>query len=209
MFKKKKMLFSVQKYIWNFRKQFKVYFTWNICPMYNDNEVSLVKPSSNRVHHIKGIQTTFVQFSSSILSNSLWPHGLQHARHPCPWPIPGVYSNSSPFSQWCHPTISSSVIPFSSLLQSFPASGAFQMSQFFTSSGQSIRVSVSTPVLWTNYSGLISFRIDWLDLLAVQGTLKSLLPTPQFKSINSSALSFLYSPILTSIHDHWKNHSID
>ena len=88
-----------------------------------------------------------VQFSCSVMSNSLWPHGLQHARPPCPSPTPGVYSNSCLLSQWCHPTMSASVIPFSSLLQSFSASGSLQMSQFFTSGGQSIGVSVSTSVL--------------------------------------------------------------
>ena len=99
---------------------------------------------------------------------------LEHARPPCPSPTPGAYSNSCPLSWWCHPTISSSIVPFSSHLQSFPASGSFQMSLFFTSGGQSIGVSASALVL-PEYSGLISFRMDWLDLLAVQGTLKSLL----------------------------------
>ena len=111
-----------------------------------------------------------VQFILSVVSDSLRPHGLQHARTPCPSPTPGVDSNSCPLSRWCHPTISSSVVPFSSCLQSFPASGSFQMSQFFTSGGQRIGISRSNE-----YSGLISFRMDWLDLLAVQGTLKSLL----------------------------------
>ena len=108
------------------------------------------------------------------MSDSLEPHGLQHSRPPCPSPTPRAYSNSCPLSWWCHPTISSSVIPFSSCLQSFPASGSFQMSQFFASGGQSIEISASAPVLAMN-SGLISFRMDWLDLLAVQRTLKSLL----------------------------------
>ena len=104
------------------------------------------------------------------MSSSLRHHGLQHARPPCPSPTPGVYSNSCPLSWWCHPTISSSVVPFSSHLQSFPASGSFQMSQFFASGGQSIRVSNSASVLPMNIQ-------DWyrLGLLAVQGTLKSLL----------------------------------
>ena len=84
-----------------------------------------------------------VQFSHSVMSNSLQPHGLQHARLPCPSPTPRVYSNSCTLSRWCHPTISSSVIPFSSCLQSFPWSGVFQMSQFFTSGGQSIGVAAS------------------------------------------------------------------
>ena len=117
-----------------------------------------------------GIQFSLV--TQSCLT--LWTHGLSQARIPCPSPTPGACSNSCPSSQWCHPTISSSVVPFSSHLQSFPASGSFQMNQFFT----------SWPKYWTfsfsispsnEYSRLISFRIDWFDLLAVQGTIKSLL----------------------------------
>ena len=138
------------------------------------------------------------------MSNSLCLHGLQHARLPCPSPTPRACSNSCPSSWWCHPAISSSVIPFSSCLQSFPASGSFPVSQFFLSGSQSIGVSASTSVLPKKYSGLISFGIDWLDLLALQGTLKSLLQHQQFKSINSSVISFLYCPTLTSIHDYWK-----
>ena len=90
------------------------------------------------------------QFSLSVISDSLWPHGLQHARLPCLSPTPGVYSNSCPWSQWCNPTISSSVVPFSSCFQSFPASGSFQKSQFFSSGGQSIGVSASASVLQMN-----------------------------------------------------------
>ena len=117
------------------------------------------------------------QFSHSVMSYSLWPHRLQYSRLPCASPTPGVYSNSCPLSWWCHPTISSSVVPFSSCLQSFPASGSFQMSQF------SHQVAIRWPKDWSfsfsvnpsnEYSGLISSRMDWLDLLAVQGTLKSL-----------------------------------
>ena len=108
------------------------------------------------------------------MSNSLRPHGLQHTRLPYPSPTPGAYPNSSPSSRQCHPTISSSVVPFSSCLQSFPASGSFPMSQLFESGGQSTGVSASA-CLSSEYSGLIPFRMDWLDLLAVQGTLKSLL----------------------------------
>ena len=89
-----------------------------------------------------------VQFSRSVVSDSLQPHGLQHARPPCPSPTPGAYSNSRPLSWWCHPTISSSVIPFSSCVQSFPASGSFQMRQFFVSGGQNIGVSASASVQW-------------------------------------------------------------
>ena len=91
-----------------------------------------------------------VQFSRSVVSYSLWPHGLQHARPPYQSPIPGVYSNSCPLSQWCHPTISSSVIPFFSCLQSLPASGSFPMSQLFASGGQSTGISASTSVLPMN-----------------------------------------------------------
>ena len=124
---------------------------------------------------------------------------IQHARLPCPSPTPKACSNSCPSSQWCHPTVSSSVVPFSSCFQSFLASGSFPVSQFFTSGGQSIG-SFSFSISPSNeYSGLISFKMDWLDLLAVQGTLESS-PTPQFKSINSSALSFLHSPTVTTIY---------
>ena len=116
-----------------------------------------------------------VQFSCSAVSNnSLWPHGLQHTRPPCPKPTSGVYSNSCPFSWWCHPTISSSVVPFSSHLQSFPALGSFLLNQFLTSGGQNIGFSFSISPS-SEYLGLISFRIDWLDLLSVQGTVKNLL----------------------------------
>ena len=98
-----------------------------------------------------------VQFSHSVMSDSLWHHGLQYARPPCPSPTPGVYSNPCPLSQWCHPTISSSVIPFSSCLQSFPASGSFQMNLFFASGGQNIGVSASAAVLPMNIQ-------DWYTL---------------------------------------------
>ena len=115
-----------------------------------------------------------VQFRCSVVSNSLWPHGLQFTRLPCPSPSPGAYSNLCPSSWWCHPTISFSVISSSSCLQSFPASGSFPTSQFFASGSQSIRASSS--VLPMNIQDWLPLaQIDWLDLLAVQGTLKSLL----------------------------------
>ena len=98
-----------------------------------------------------------VQFTCSVMSDSLWPHGLQHARVPCPSPTPRIYSNSCSMSQWCHPTISSSVVPFSSCLQSFPVSGSFQMSQFFASGGQSIGVSASASAPLMNIQ-------DWFPL---------------------------------------------
>ena len=149
-----------------------------------------------------------VQFSHSVVSNSLRPHESQHARPPCPSPTPGVYPNSCASSRWCHLGISSSVIPFSSCLQSSPALGSFQMSQFFEWGGQTIGVSASASVLPMNI-------LDWSPLgwtgwspCSPRDSQESS-PTPQFKSINSLALSFLYSPTLTSIHDYWKNHSFD
>ena len=119
------------------------------------------------------------------MSDSLRPHGLQHARLPRPPLSPGVVSDSCLLNWWGHPTISSSVIPFSSCPQSFPASGSFLMSWLFASGGQSVK-SFSFSISPSNeYSGLISFRIDWFDLFAVQGTLKSLL---QHHSLKASIL---------------------
>ena len=116
-----------------------------------------------------------VQFSCSVVSDTLWPHGLQHTRPPCPSSAPGVYPNSCPLSQWCHPTISSSVVPFSSCLQSFPASGSFQMSQLFTSGGQSTGVSASASVLSMNIKGWFPLELaGWISLQSKE-TLKSLL----------------------------------
>ena len=107
-----------------------------------------------------------IQFSHSVVSNSFWPHGLQHAGPPCPSPTPGACSNSCPSSQWWHPTISSSVVPVSSRLQSFPASGSFQMSQFFTSGGQSIGVSASASVLPINIQHW--FPLGWTGWISLQ-----------------------------------------
>ena len=107
-----------------------------------------------------------VQFSSSVMSDSLWPHGLQQARPPCPSPTPRVYPNSCPLGQWCHPTISSSFVSFSSCPQSFPTSGSFQMSQFFASGGQSIGISASTSVLAMNIQDW--FLLEWTGLISVQ-----------------------------------------
>ena len=107
-----------------------------------------------------------VQFSCSDMSDSLRLHGLQHARLPCPLPTPGVYSNSCPLSRWCHPTISSSVVPFFSCLQSFPASGSFPMRQFFASGGQSIGVSPSASVLPMNIQDW--FPLGWAGWISLQ-----------------------------------------
>ena len=148
-----------------------------------------------------------VQFSHSVMFYSLRPHGLQHARLPCPSPAPRAYSNSCPSCRWYHPTISSSVIPFLLLRSIFPNIRVF--------SSESV-LRIRWPKYWSlsfsispssEYLGLISFRMDWLDVLVDQGMLKSLLQYYSSKSINSLVLSFLYSPTLTSIHDYWKDHS--
>ena len=134
------------------------------------------------------------QFSLSVMSNSLQPHGLQHTRPPCPSSVPRVYSNSCPSSQWCHPAISSSVVPFSSYLQSFPASGSFHMSQFFTSGGQSIGVSASTSVLPMNTQdwSLLGWT-GWISLLS-KGLPRVFLNS-KVESINSSVLSLLHDEL--------------
>ena len=138
------------------------------------------------------------------------PHGLQHARLPCPSQTPGAYSNSYTLSWWCHPTISSSFVPFSScFLQSCPTSVSFQMSQFFPWGGQSIGVSASASVLPMNIQNEFPLGLTGWISLQFKGDCQESSPTLQFKSINSLALSFLYSPALTSTHDYWKNHNFD
>ena len=148
----------------------------------------------------QGIALFSVQFSRSVVSDFLRPHESQHARPPCPSPTPGVHSDSHPWNQWCLPAISSSVVPFSSCPQSLPASESFPMSQFFTWGGQTTGVSALASFLPMNTQ-------DWSPCSPRDSQESS--PTPQFKSINSSALSLLHSPTLTSIHDHRKNHSLD
>ena len=116
-------------------------------------------------HSNSSVQSRSVQFSRSVVSDSLRPHESQYARPPFPSPTPRVYPNPCPLSRWCHPTISSSVIPFSSCPQSFPASGSFQMSQLFTSGGQSIGVSASTSVLPMNIQDWFPLRwTGWISL---------------------------------------------
>ena len=137
-------------------------------------------------------------FSRSVTYDSLQPHGLQHARLPCPSPSPGACSNSCPLSRWCHPTISSSVIPFSSRLRSFPASGSFSMNQLFASFSQSIGTSASDSVLSMNIQ-------VWFPLGLTGWDSQESSPAPQCESINS----LVFGPILTFIHDHWENHSFD
>ena len=150
----------------------------------------------------------FSQFSRSVVSDSLRPHESQHARPPCPSPTPGVHSDSRRSSQWCHPAISSSVVLFSSCPQSLPASESFPMSQLFTWGGQSIGVSALASFLQRNprvdllQNGLVGSPCSPRDSQVFS-------PTPQFKSINSLEFKFLHNPLLISIHDHWKNHSLD
>ena len=152
---------------------------------------------------------SLVQFSRSVGSDSLRPHESQHSRPPCPSPTPGVHSNPRPSTESVMPSIHLILCcPFFLLPPIPPNTRVF--------SNEST-LCMRWPKYWSfsfsvipskEHPGLISFRMDWLDLLAVQGTLKSS-PTPPFKSINSSELSFLHSPTLISIHDHWKNHSLD
>ena len=123
----------------------------------------------NGDHQKDSIQS--VQFSHSVMSNSLWLHGLQHARLPCPSPTPRVYSNSCPLSRWCQPTISFSVVPFSYYLQSFTASGTFQMSQFFASGGQTIGVSALASVLPMNIQNW--FPLGWTGWISLQSKVLS------------------------------------
>ena len=149
-----------------------------------------------------------VQFSRSVMSDCLWPHESQHARPPCPSPTPGVHSDSRPSSQWCHPAISSSVIPFSSCLQSLPASGSFPMSQIFAWGGQSIGVSALASFLPKNtqdwspleWTGWISLQSKGLSRVFSNTTVQK----HQFFGSQPSSQS-----TLTSIHDHWKSHSCE
>ena len=148
---------------------------------------------------------TSSQFSCPVVSDSLQPHGLQHARPACPSPTPEVYSNSCPLSRWCHPTISSSVDPFSSCLQSCPASGSFPMSHFFTSGGQSIGVSAS--VLPMNIQDWFpSGWTGWISLLS-KGLSRAFSNTTVQKHQFFSAQ--FYDLTLTSMYDYWTNHSFD
>ena len=148
-------------------------------------------------------------FSCSVMSDSLRPHGQQHARLPCPSPTPGACSNSCPLSGWCHPTISSSVVPFSSCLRSFSASESFPMSQIFKWGGQSTGVSASASLLPMNtqdwsplgWTGWISLQSKGLSRIFSNTTV-------QKHQFVSTQLSF-YSPTLTSIRDYWKNQSFD
>ena len=171
---------------------------WWVCIILQIKEVK--RKPKRRCHKFlsNGMVTiSSVQFSHSVVSDSLWPHGLQHTRLHCPSPTPGTYSNSSPSRQWCHPTISPSVIPFSSLPSIFPSIRVFSSELILHSRWPKYWSSTFSISPSYEYLGLISFRIDWLDL-ALQGTLKSLL---QYHSSKASILQ--YSAFLWSnSHNH-------
>jgi len=142
------------------------------------------------------------------VSNSLWPHGLQHAGLPCPSPTPGSCLNSCPSSRWCLPDISSSVIPLSSCLQSFPASRSFLMSQFFTSGGQNSGASASSWVLPMNIQDWLPLGWTGLVFLQSKGLFNRLLQHHSSKASVLRRSAFFMVPTLASIHDYWKNHSL-
>ena len=149
-----------------------------------------------------------VQFSCWVMFISLWPHGLQYARLICPSPTPKACPNSCLSSWWRHPTISFSAVPFSSRLQSFPASGSFPMSQFFASSGQSIGASASASVLPMNIQDRFPLGLTGLISLQSKGLSRVLFNTTVQKH-QSSVLSFLYGWTFTSIHNYWEKQSFD
>ena len=151
--------------------------------------------------------SSLIQFSGSVMSNSLWPHELQHARPPCPSPSPRVHSNSCPSSRWCHPAISSWVVPFSSCPQSLPASGSFVMSQLFSWDGQSIGVSALASVLPMNTQ--VWSPLGWTGWTSLQSKGLSRVFSNTTVQKHQFFGTQLHSPTLTSIHDHWKNHSLD
>ena len=149
-----------------------------------------------------------VQFSCSVVSDSLRPHELQHARPPCPSPTSEVHSDSRPSSQWCHPSISSSAVPFSSCPQSLAASESFPMSHLFALGGQSTGVSALASFLPKSTQGWSPS--EWTGWISLQSKgLSRVFSNTTVQNINSSALSLLHSPTLTSIHEHRKHHSLD
>ena len=151
---------------------------------------------------------SLVQFSLSVVSDSLRPHEPQHTRSPCPSPTPGVYTNSCPSCQWCHPTISSSVISFSSHLQSLRASGSFQMSQFFASGRQRIGVSALASVLPMNIQDWFPLGLtNWIPLWS--NGFSGVFSNTTVREASISVLSLLKDPTVISIHYYWKKHSFD
>ena len=153
------------------------------------------------------VPASSVQFSCSVMSDSLWPHELQLARPPCPTPTPEVHTNSSPSSRWCHPAISSSVIPFSSCPQSLPASKSFPMSQLFAWGSQSTGVSALASFLPKNTQGWSP--LGWTGWISLQSKELSRVFSNTTVQMHQFFGALLHSPTLISIHDHWKNHSLD
>ena len=174
------------------------------CWIWINRETVLSKNVRGHLENLDSVQ--YSKFSCSVKSDSLWPHESQHSRPPCPSPTPRVHSNSRPSSQWCHLAISSSVVPFSSCPQALPASVFSNESTLrmrwprYWSFSFSIIPSKEHPGLLQN--GLVGSPCSPRDFQESS-------PTPQLKSINSLVLGFLHSPTLTSIHDRWKNHSLD
>ena len=162
------LLVSSYVFVFKFYPRLEKWFTWvcKRCVLKVDNNPVDWQLISFASGCIGELHTSSVQFSHSIVSDSLQPHGLQHTRPPCPSPTSGAYSNSCPLSWWCHPTISSSFFPFSSHLQSFPASGSFQMSEFSASGGQRIRVSALVAVLSMNIQDW--FPSGWTGWISLQ-----------------------------------------
>ena len=153
-----------------------------------------------------------LRFSSVQSLSRVWLFAtpwMQHAWSPCPSPPPRAHSNSCPLSQWCHPTIPSSIVPFSSCPQSFPASGSFPVSTLFGSGGRSIGVSASASVLPISIQGWFPLGLTGLISLQSKGLSRESSPVPHFESVSSSALSLLCGPTFISVHDYWKNHSFD
>ena len=174
-----------------------------ICIILGTKRSTYINTLYSHINLMSQVLLSSVQFSRSVVSDSLRPHGLQHARPPCPSPTPRACSNSGDAIQPSHPLPS-------------PSPPVFNLSQHQGLCNE--LVAIRWPKYWSfsfsispsnEYSGLISFRMDWLDLLAVQGTLKSLLQHHSSKASIPSVLSFLYSSTLTSIHDYWKNQSFD
>ena len=169
---------TVHTLFWDQKQPALEYMTYNLWCIHN---IHGRKQSKFTLEILLFFVWLSVQFSCSVVSDSLQPHGLQHTRPPCPSPAPGVYSNSCPSSQWCHPTISSSVVPFPRCLQSFPASGSFQMNQLFASDGQRIGASASTSILPMNTRDWSP--LGWTGWISLQ-SLKSLLQHLSSKASN-------------------------
>ena len=169
--------------------------------------MSLLPTPLSPPHKTANFYFSSVQFSHSVVSDSSWPHGPQHTRPPCPLPTPRACSNSGLLSRWCHPIISSSVVPFSSCLQSFPASGSIQTSQLFVSGGQSTGVSASASVLPMNIQDW--FALGWTGWISLQPKgLSRVFSNTTVQKHKFFGAQFINSPILRSIHDYWKNHSL-